>query len=243
MELTAAIGSGEIIKTIDRACWIFSTEMKRLDVDPRRGIPLPYQTSARAEHIDMVRVRNERRPNFPSILRQCAATGVRLVDMLTAPIEAARSAGQLLPPHGVASGKSHKREPSFHRHVSQRLRRELRKPTNQRILPYPAMLRELGISDGYLQHRFRQLTLEYRRRWHDEFEASEREEASRICDYLMSIVHLYPSAEFPRQKFLVEAAARHCGCGKRRARLALSRLLKERREASRLPDEVAPPGN
>jgi len=228
IELVSSIATGELITSVDEACWIFCTEMKRLGFYPKDVVPPRYREAARIEYTDIVNLRNQRRPNFTSLLRHCSAAGVRAVDVLTSPIEAARSAGQLVPPDSPPHTSPRKREPLFHRHVSERIRQELKKPTHERITPYPVMLRELGISDGYLRYRFPNLTFQYRNRWHREFEESDRNEAIRIKIYLAAALQRYPSAEFPHQKSIVAATAKYCGCGKRRARLALNQLRKER---------------
>lgn len=230
-ELVTAISTGELVKAEDQAFKTFSTEIDRLFAI---AMSKPMSPGVRevALYTRSLSKRNKAPlSTFPTMIRQCAGTGVRLVDVLTSPVDAARSAGGLFPMEDIPGYRPRRHSSPFHYLVSCRLKEELSKPNNQRILAYPIFTRELGVTDGYLRYRFPILTNRYKKRCREEHVVAAQEEDARVRLFLQSKLHLYPSAEFPSQDHLVAAATKACCCGVRRARTVLARLLEEKRIA------------
>lgn len=225
-ELVEAISSDSLSVT-DDAFYNFIVALKRLvdsagDSESFRAFAkrtlLPWRNCDLATH---------RTPTFPIAVRICVATGVRMVDVLSSPEESARVAGELFSTEARTEPRP-RRGSAFHKNVERRLTQELSKEDKDYLTPYTRLLRELGITDGYLRYRFPNLSRKYRSRCHDEFEVLEAELAARLRSWLEENMHLYP-AMYRRLKELACAAAKACGCGVRQARMALFNIRRERR--------------
>lgn len=234
IELVEAISTGELKKAKDCAFHVFSEEIDRLfSKAMQRPMNLGLFEFVH-NHRELFKKNNVALSTFPIMLRHCVGTGVRLIDVLTSPLDAAQSSNLLFPIDDLPMEGRKRQSLAFHRHVSLRLGKELAKPSDERVIPYSTIRRELGVSDGYLRYRFKELSRKYRFRSSAEYVALAEEETVRIRRFLEENIHLYPSSTYRTQKALVEYATRICSCSVRRARIVLSVILNERRIQKRL---------
>jgi hypothetical protein len=240
-ELVSAISTGKLQRAEEQAFKTFFLEVDKLFAATLER-PMPLGMWETIVHVRKLS-KSGKVPslNFPTMLRHCAGTGVRLIDVMTSPLEAARTSGWLFPIEDIRCKGARHHSASFHRRVSDLIKGELSKPAGERIMSYRAMTLELGVSDGYLRYRFPGLARRYKKRFRFESLISEQTEKAKIRTFFQSRLALYPSAEFPSQDHLVAAAKEACGCGVRKARIVLNLLLREKRLSQRSGDSVSIP--
>lgn len=229
IELVEAISTGELKRAKDCAFQIFSEEIDRLfakSMQRPMGIGLFELIHS---HRELFKKNKEALSTFPLMLRHCVGTGVRLIDVLNSPREAAKSSNLLFPIDDLPVEGRRRQSLAFHRHVSSRLEKELAKPSDERVTPYSTIKRELGVSEGYLRYRFEVLSRKYRLRSSAEYVDLAEEKTICVRKFIDENIHLFPSSTYPTQRDLVESAARVCSCGVRKARIVLSVALNERR--------------
>ncbi|WP_206740664.1 TniQ family protein, partial [Dyella ginsengisoli] len=233
VDLVDAISLGSLTAAYPDAFQTFFAEVLRAAPPKKR---LRFGKELFNLKIDNSRALRTQSPHFSTMLRSTHATGVRLIDVLTSPVEAACVAGGMLVDR--VDGRSERRP---HKSISVieecglRLSSELAKPDEDDVLPLRELSRELGVGVGFLRYRFAPLIHDYERRRSFEKERQKSKRMRRMLNSLQKdLLKSFPSACYPTQERLAYAVMEKCNVGRRAAREAVKLALADR-HASDMP--------
>jgi hypothetical protein len=218
VEVVEAIAKGDLVSSHPRAFQVFFDELlhnlsqsKRL----RFGPDLFGKTGC-----NEIR---ESQPHFSSMIRYTNTLGVRLVDVLSSPVESAKVAGDLL---GERVDRRRTRGPHKPQKVIDACQRRLQREIFEQALVVPPSLtelaKELHVSLGFLRYRFAALVESY-----EEFRTErrrlelERRRRDMHNALLEGPIKEFPSSRYPDRESLAYAIMQACGVGRRAARMAV----------------------
>lgn len=227
IELVEAIGNGDLVSAYPRAFQVFFSEVLRHAPQKKR---LRFGREMFGLANDNSRALRIQSPQFSTMLRSSHATGVRLVDILIDPVNAAEVAGGMLVDR--VDGRS-TRAPHKPKYVldfcAKRLQLELIRPDGEYIPSLSKLAVELGVGLGFLHYRFPDLIRRYeqkRSRQKAQFAAKRTMTMQKALE--AGPLREFPSARYPTQESLAYAVMEKCGVGRRAARIAVRLALSGR---------------
>jgi hypothetical protein len=222
-----AISRGELIAAYPRAFQTFFSAVLQ-HASPTKRLRFGKELFGLA--IDNSRALRIQSPHFSTMLRSTHATGVRLIDVLTDPIDAAEVAGGTLVDR--VDGRS-TRGPHKPQHIidkcERRLRKELAKTGKDDILALSKLARDMQVSLGFLRYHFQELIQRYEKRRSQQrarFIAKRSKKMQKALEH--GPLKEFPSARYPTQERLASAVMKKCRVGRRVARMAVEVALSGR---------------
>lgn len=182
--------------------------------------------------------RSENPFRFSTLLRIANYLDIRLIDLLTAPNEAARAAGGLLLEHANSPREHFSRlTKDQRRQIRARIALELAKPYGQRRASKSQMAKELHVSINALRYAGSDLLVNYE----DRRQAAAKVVKAMKSDALQAaLIHdflpIYLTRKYRTRKLLASALAKKCSVSVRVARQAVDEALQNYR-ASKICDE------
>lgn len=226
VELVEAISNGELVAAYPRAFQVFFSAVLQRAPQKKR---LRFGRELFGLAKDNSRALRLQSPHFSTMLRSAHATGVRLIDVLVDPINAADVAGGVLVDRidGRSTRAPHKPE-SVIDACKQRLHQELEKPESECIPSLLKLSSEMHAGTGFLRYRFPDLIKRYEQRRATQKVNFVAKRAQRMKDALNDPLKEFPSARYPTQESLAYAVMERCGVGRRAARMAVDAAMKGR---------------
>jgi len=233
VELVDAISRGNLILAHPAAFQTFFAAVLRTAPPKKR---LRFGKELFDLKVDNSRALRTQSPHFSTMLRSTQATGVRLIDVLTSPIEAACVAGGMLVDRvdGRSNRRPHKSR-SIIEECERRLNFELAKPDWDNVPPLRDLSRDLGVGLGFLHYRFSPLIRLYeKRRSHEKTRQKIARTQLMLKALQVDLLKKFPSSRYPTQESLAYAVMEKCSVGRRAAREAVKLALSDR-HASDMP--------
>ena len=206
LELVEAIATGFLVEAQPDAVQTFCHELREQLIE--RG--LNYKEFY-GEVVCGAKDRVTQRPTLKWMIRRAVVSQVRVSDMLTDPVGAARATTLLgLAPKHLSPNYRPKKSKAVVLAAEERLRVELARDSNEKLPPARHLVAELGVSNGFMEHRFPILWKAYKQRLVLEL-ARAREDARQTASAFLrgGVLAEYPHGRFPTQKLLALHVA-HC---------------------------------
>lgn len=229
--IVSSISTGELYVQ-RRALHIFRAELaKTLSNDIRRkdaceimDLPFRYLLQRRKKPFQ-----------FSTLLRFVHDLDLRLVDLLTSPIEAAHAAGGLLSQHVDAPVKRYTRLTKAQRsRIKQRILRELGKPSGVLLLSKRALCLELGITVNAFRYAGGELLEHYEGRRAQAVIEARKMAGSAMRDLFSKEYEAsHRAGRLSTQKAIAIELAKKCSTTIRHARMVVKEMVDAQQEKAR----------